>query len=249
VHEKIDLVIVDTAHGDSRGVIETVKELKKKYDIDIIAGNVSEPESAERLCKAGVDGIKVGQGPGSICTTRIIAGIGKPQVSAIYECAKVASRYGVPVCADGGLKYSGDIPIAIGAGAHSVMMGNMLAGTQESPGEFLFHQGIQYKAYRGMGSMRSMKSHKGSRERYNQGKDDLVPEGIEGMVPFKGPLREVLYQYTGGLKRGMGYVGARTIEEFRAIAQFVRITEAGRKESHPHDIVITREAPNYQDKI
>jgi IMP dehydrogenase len=249
VREKVDLVIVDTAHGDSIGVIETVKEIKKKYDIDVIAGNISEPESAERLCKAGADGIKVGQGPGSICTTRVIAGIGKPQVSAIYECAKVASKYGVPVCADGGLKFSGDIPIAIGAGAHSVMMGNMLAGTQESPGEFLFHQGVQYKAYRGMGSMSAMECHKGSRERYNQGKNDLVPEGIEGMVPYKGPLKEVLYQYIGGLKRGMGYVGARNIEELRVIAQFVRITQAGKTESHPHDIIITRAAPNYQDKI
>jgi IMP dehydrogenase len=247
--EKIDLVIIDTAHGDSKGVIETLKQIKKQYDIDVVAGNISEPESAERLCRAGVDGLKVGQGPGSICTTRIIAGIGKPQVSAIYECAKVASKYGVPVCADGGLKFSGDIPIAIGAGAHSVMMGNMLAGTKESPGEFRFHQGVQYKVYRGMGSLGAMESHKGSRERYNQGKNDLVPEGMEGMVPYKGPLREVLHQYIGGLRRGMGYVGAENIEELRTIAQFVRITEAGKAESHPHDIIITREAPNYQDKL
>jgi IMP dehydrogenase len=248
ISEKIDLVIIDTAHGDSKGVVETLKILKKKYDIDIVAGNISEPESAERLCRAGADGLKIGQGPGSICTTRIIAGIGKPQVSAIYECAKVASKFGVPVCADGGLKYSGDIPIAIGAGAHSVMMGNMLAGTKESPGEFRFHQGVQYKVYRGMGSLGAMESHKGSRERYNQGKNDLVPEGMEGMVPYKGPLKEVIVQYIGGLRRGMGYVGASTIEELRAIAQFVRITEAGKAESHPHDIVITREAPNYQEK-
>ncbi len=246
--EKIDIVIVDTAHGDSRGVIETVRQLKKKFDVDVIAGNVSEADSAERLIKAGADGIKVGQGPGSICTTRIIAGIGKPQVSAIYECAKVAEKYKVPVCADGGLKYSGDIPIAIGAGAHSVMIGNMLAGTKESPGEFRFHQGMQYKVYRGMGSLGAMEEHKGSRDRYNQGKNDLVPEGMEGMVPYKGTVKEVLYQYVGGLKRGMGYVGAGTIEELRAKARFVRITEAGKAESHPHDIVITREAPNYTKK-
>jgi IMP dehydrogenase len=248
IHEKIDLVIIDTAHGDSKGVIETLKEIKKNYNIDVIAGNISEPESAERLLKAGADGLKIGQGPGSICTTRIIAGIGKPQVSAIYECARVAEKYGVPVCADGGLKFSGDIPIAIGAGAHSVMMGNMLAGTKESPGEFRFHQGMQYKVYRGMGSLGAMESHKGSRERYNQGKNEIIPEGMEGMVPYKGTLKEVLYQYIGGLKRGMGYVGARDIEELRAIAQFVRITEAGKAESHPHDIIITREAPNYQEK-
>lgn len=244
--EKVDLVIIDTAHGDSKGVIETLKSLKKRYDIDIVVGNISEAGSAERLCRAGVDGLKVGQGPGSICTTRVIAGIGKPQVSAIYECAKVASKFGVPVCADGGLKFSGDIPIAIGAGAHSVMMGNMLAGTKESPGEFRFRQGVQYKVYRGMGSLGAMESNKGSRERYNQGKNDLVPEGMEGMVPYKGPLKEVIHQYTGGLRRGMGYVGAANIEELRAIAQFVRISEAGKAESHPHDIIITREAPNYQ---
>lgn len=249
VSEKIDLVIIDTAHGDSKGVVETLKTLKKRYDIDVIVGNISEPESAERLCRAGADGLKIGQGPGSICTTRIIAGIGKPQVSAIYECAKVAAKFGVPVCADGGLKYSGDIPIAIGAGACSVMMGNMLAGTKESPGEFRFHQGVQYKVYRGMGSLGAMERNKGSRERYNQGKNDLVPEGMEGMVPYKGPLKEVLCQYIGGLRRGMGYVGAENIEDLRAIAQFVRITEAGKAESHPHDIVITREAPNYRERV
>ncbi|MEI7998337.1 MAG: IMP dehydrogenase, partial [Candidatus Omnitrophota bacterium] len=248
VSERVDLVVIDTAHGDSKGVIETLKLLKKRYDIDIIAGNISEPESAKRLCQAGADGLKIGQGPGSICTTRIIAGIGKPQVSAVYECAKVAQKFGVPVCADGGLKFSGDIPIAIGAGAHSVMMGNMLAGTKESPGEFRFHQGVQYKVYRGMGSLGAMESNKGSRERYNQGKNDLVPEGMEGMVPYKGPLKEVIHQYIGGLKRGMGYVGAANIEELRTIAQFVRITEAGKAESHPHDIIITREAPNYQKR-
>jgi IMP dehydrogenase len=248
VSEKVDLVIIDTAHGDSKGVIETLKLLKKRYDIDIMAGNISEPGSAERLCRAGADGLKIGQGPGSICTTRVIAGIGKPQVSAIYECAKVASKFGVPVCADGGLKFSGDIPIAIGAGAHSVMMGNMLAGTKESPGDFRFHQGVQYKVYRGMGSLSAIESGKGSRERYNQGKNDLVPEGMEGMVPYKGPLKEVIHQYIGGLRRGMGYVGAATIEELRIIAQFVRMTEAGKAESHPHDIVITREAPNYQEQ-
>ena len=165
----------------------------------------------------------MGQGPGSICTTRIIAGIGKPQVSAVYECAKAARRYKVPVCADGGLKYSGDISIAIGAGAHSVMLGNMLAGTKESPGDFRFHQGIQYKVYRGMGSLGAMETNKGSRERYNQGKNDLIPEGMEGMVPYKGPVKEVIHQYVGGLRRGMGYAGARDIEDLREIAQFIRI--------------------------
>ena len=249
VSEKIDLVVIDTAHGDSKGVVETLKALKKRYDVDVLVGNISEPESAERLCRAGADGLKIGQGPGSICTTRIIAGIGKPQVSAIYECAKVAEKFGVPVCADGGLKYSGDIPIAIGAGACSVMMGNMLAGTKESPGEFRFHQGVQYKVYRGMGSLGAMERNKGSRERYNQGKNDLVPEGMEGMVPYKGPLKEVVCQYIGGLRRGMGYVGAENIEDLRSIAQFVRITEAGKAESHPHDIVITREAPNYRERV
>ncbi len=249
IPEQVDVVVIDTAHGDSKGVLETLKMVKKKYDVDVIAGNISEAESAERLLKAGADGLKVGQGPGSICTTRIIAGIGKPQVSAVYECAKAARRYKVPVCADGGLKYSGDISIAIGAGAHSVMMGNMLAGTKESPGDFRFHQGVQYKVYRGMGSLGAMESSKGSRERYNQGKNDLIPEGMEGMVPYKGPVKEVIHQYVGGLRRGMGYVGARSIEHLREIAQFIRITEAGKAESHPHDIVITREAPNYQEKI
>jgi len=246
--EKIDVVVIDSAHGDSKPVIETLKKIKKQYDIDVVAGNISSAESAERLIKAGADGIKIGQGPGAICTTRIIAGIGTPQLTAIYNCSKVADKYNIPVCGDGGLKYPGDITIAIGGGASSVMLGSMLAGTKEAPGDILFHQGMQYKVYRGMGSLSAMEKYSSSRERYNQGKDRLIPEGMDGMVPYKGRLEDVLYQYIGGLRRGMGYVGAKNIKELKKKADFVRITEAGKSESHPHDIVITREAPNYKGK-
>jgi IMP dehydrogenase len=246
VKEKIDVVVIDSAHGDSKPVIETLKKIKKKYDVEIVAGNISSAESAERLIKAGADGIKIGQGPGAICTTRIIAGIGTPQLSAVYNCSKVADKYNIPACADGGLRYPGDITIAIGGGASSVMLGSMLAGTKEAPGDMIFHQGMQYKVYRGMGSISAMEKYKGSRERYSQsGKDRLIPEGIDGMVPYKGKLEEVIHQYTGGLRRGMGYVGAKDIKELREKADFVRITEAGKSESHPHDIIITRDAPNY----
>ena len=246
VKENVDVVVIDTAHGDSKGVIETLKQIKKKYDIDVVAGNISEPESAENLIKAGADGVKVGQGPGSICTTRIIAGIGTPQVTAVYNCSKVCDKSNIPVGADGGLRFSGDVPIAIGAGAHYVMLGGMLAGTKESPGEIIFHQGMQYKLYRGMGSLSAMEKFRGSRERYCQtGKSALIPEGMEGIVPYKGKLEEVITQYIGGLRRGMGYTGAKNIEELREKADFRRITEAGKAESHPHDITITKESPNY----
>ncbi|MCK6462265.1 MAG: IMP dehydrogenase [Candidatus Pacebacteria bacterium] len=245
----LDVAVIDTAHGDSKPVIDTLKKIKKKYEIDVVVGNVSEADSAKRLAEAGADGIKVGQGPGSICTTRIIAGIGSPQVSAVYNCAKAAEKYRVPVCADGGLKYSGDIPIAIGAGAHSVMMGSMLAGAKEAPGDLIFKDGRQWKYYRGMGSIGAMEANKGSRERYNQtssGKSELIAEGVEGLKPYKGELAQVIFQYIGGLKRGMGYVGAKDIESLRRKADFVKITGAGKDESHPHDIFITKEAPNYQ---
>jgi IMP dehydrogenase len=248
VANNVDALVIDTAHGDTASVINTLKEMKKKFGIDIAVGNVSEPESARRLIEAGADGVKVGQGPGSICTTRIIAGIGSPQVSAIYKCARVADEYGVPVCADGGLKHSGDIPIAIGAGAWSVMMGGMLAGVKEAPGEVIFAEGRQWKAYRGMGSIGAMETNKGSRERYGQvaaGKSELIAEGVEGMKPYKGELEAVLFQYVGGLKRGMGYVGAANVSALRDKADFLRITAAGRAESHPHDILITKEPPNY----
>jgi len=246
--EHVDVLVIDTAHADTASVIKTLTEMKKRFAVDIMVGNISEPESARRLLEAGADGIKVGQGPGSICTTRIIAGIGSPQVSAVYKCARVADEYGVPVCADGGLKHSGDIPIAIGAGAWSVMMGGMLAGTKEAPGDVIFADGRQWKAYRGMGSIGAMEESKGSRERYGQiatGKKELIAEGVEGMKPYKGELEAVLFQYMGGLKRGMGYVGAANIAELRAKADFLRISQAGKEESHPHDIVITKEPPNY----
>ena len=248
VRKKVNVVVIDTAHADTKGVVMTIKEIKKRYDVDVVAGNVSEPESVERLIKAGADGIKIGQGPGSICTTRIIAGIGSPQLSAIYKCVKIADKYEIPVCADGGLKYSGDIPIAIGAGASSVMMGGMLSGTNEAPGDVIFRNGRQWKLYRGMGSIGAMSEHKESRERYNQassGKSNIVAEGVEGLKPYKGELGKVIYQYVNGLKRGMGYVGAANIKELRNKADFVRISSAGKKESHPHDVVITKEPPNY----
>ncbi len=249
VARNVDVLVIDTAHADSRPVYETLKELKKTYpSLDVVVGNVSEPESVKRLADAGADGIKIGQGPGSICTTRIIAGVGCPQVSAIYQCAKIADDFGIPLCADGGLKYSGDIPIAIAAGAHSVMMGSMLAGVDEAPGEIVFVDGGQYKSYRGMGSLGAMAESPSARERYSQtesGKDRLVPEGVEGLVPYKGKLALVIHQYIGGLRRGMGYVGAENIEELREKGEFMRITQSGMRESRPHDIKLTKEPPNY----
>ena len=250
--KNVDVIVIDTAHGDSRAVIDTLKEIKNKYSLDVVVGNVSIGESAKRLAKAGADGIKVGQGPGSICTTRIIAGIGRPQVSAVYDCAKSIEGYGIPICADGGLKNSGDIPVAIAAGAHSVMMGSMLAGTEEAPGKIVFREGRQWKTYRGMGSIGAMETSMSSRERYLQrqtGKSQLIPEGVEGLVPYKGRLGDILFQYVGGLRRGMGYVGAASIEELREKGDFDRITHAGVLESHPHDIRIIKESPNYGNDL
>jgi IMP dehydrogenase len=246
---RIDVAVIDTAHGDTKKVIKTLHEMKKRYpSLDVVAGNTSEAESAERLIKAGADGIKVGQGPGSICTTRIIAGIGMPQVTAIYNTSKVADKYGIPICGDGGIRYSGDITVAIGAGAHSVMLGSLFAGTSESPGETVFLNGRQWKNYRGMGSMSAMLDSKASRERYSQsGKTQIIPEGIEGLVPYRGDLKDMVYQFIGGLKRGMGYVGAANIDELRANADFIRLSSAGQVESHPHDVRITKEAPNYSE--
>ncbi|MBN2052890.1 IMP dehydrogenase [Candidatus Woesearchaeota archaeon] len=247
--EHVDVVVIDTAHGDSEKVIETLKKIKKLYPkLDVVVGNVSEAESAERLMLAGADGVKVGQGPGAICTTRIIAGIGKPQVSAVYECSKIGDKYDVPICADGGLRFSGDITLAIGAGASSVMMGSLLAGTDEAPGDVVFKDGRSWKEFRGMGSLGAMEKSKAARERYGQtetGKSELIPEGVEALTPYKGALGLVVKQYVGGLKRGMGYVGAADIEELRAKADFIRLTNAGQSESHPHDVEILREAPNY----
>ncbi len=251
VEKNVDVLVLDTAHGDSKGVLDSVKQLKGIYGdrVDIVAGNVSEASSAERLIAVGADGVKVGQGPGSICTTRIIAGIGAPQVTAVYNCSRVALLHEVPVCADGGVKYSGDLPIAIGAGASSIMLGSMLAGTEEAPGDLVFFEGRQWKQYRGMGSVGAMEESKGSRERYGQKdvarKSDLVPEGVEGLVPYKGSVRNVLVQYIGGLRRGMGYTGTTTIEELQEHADFIRLSQAGNDESHPHDVKITKESPNY----
>jgi len=245
----VDVIVIDTAHGDSKPVFETLKEIKRAFpDIDVVVGNVSEGASAKRLVDAGADGIKVGQGSGSICTTRMVAGIGCPQVTAIYNCAKAIQDSGVPVCADGGIEYSGDITVAIGAGAHSVMLGNLLAGTEETPGEIITIDDMRYKHYRGMGSLGVMIESRESRNRYGQtnlGKDKLVPEGVEGAVPCKGPVEKSLYQYVGGLRSGMGYVGARTIEELQEKADFYRISSAGLAESHPHNIRIVKDAPNY----
>jgi len=253
VEENVDVLVIDTAHADSKPVIETLKELKKMFpNMDVVVGNVSVGASIKKLIEAGADGIKVGQGPGSICTTRIIAGIGRPQVSAIYDCEKIAEEYNVPICADGGITSSGDITIAIAAGADSVMLGNMLAGTDESPGETIFLQGQPCKNYRGMGSLGAMETHKGSRERYLQidtRKDQLVPEGIEGIVSYKGKAREVIFQYVSGLKRGMGYVGAATIKELKQKSEFDRITSAGLTESHPHGVKITKDSPNYKETM
>ncbi len=251
VEANVDVICVDTAHGHSELVIETVKKIKEKYpEIDVIAGNVATPDAVIDLIKAGADAVKVGVGPGSICTTRIVAGIGVPQLSAIMWCAKAAKDYDIPIIADGGIKYSGDIVKALAAGASSVMIGNLFAGTKESPGEIILYQGRSYKVYRGMGSIDAMK--KGSKDRYFQSEDDnefegpkLVPEGIEGRVPYRGPVADMVFQLVGGLKAGMGYVGARNIEELQRKARFVRITNAGLRESHVHNVIITKEAPNY----
>jgi IMP dehydrogenase len=243
----VDVIVVDTAHGHSKGVLTMVRLVKSKYDIQLIVGNVATAEATKDLIKAGADAVKVGIGPGSICTTRVVAGVGVPQVTAIMECAKVASRSGIPLIADGGIKQTGDIAKAIAAGADSVMLGSLFAGVEESPGEKVLYEGRSYKMYRGMGSLEAMKQ--GSRDRYFQDVEDdlqkLVPEGIEGRVPFKGSLSETVHQMIGGLRSAMGYCGCRTVPEMKSKAQFVRMTDAGLRESHPHDIAITKEAPNY----
>lgn len=250
VKKGADVIIVDTAHGHSRGVIEMVKSIKKAVDVDLIAGNVATGEAVYDLIQAGADGIKVGIGAGSICTTRVIAGVGVPQISAIIDCAKIAHQYKIPLIADGGVKQTGDIPKAIAAGADSVMVGGMLAGTDETPGEKVLYEGRSYKVYRGMGSLEAMKE--GSKDRYFQDAEDdikkLVPEGIEGIVPYKGALGETIYQLVGGLRSAMGYCGAKSIQEMKTKTKFVQITNAGLKESHPHDVKITKEAPNYSIK-
>lgn len=243
----VDVLVLDSAHGHSKGIIDTVIAIKKHLNIDIIAGNIATSEAAEALIQAGADGVKVGIGPGSICTTRIVSGVGVPQISAIEECAEVGKKHGVPIIADGGIKYSGDFAKALAAGAQSVMVGSLLAGTDESPGELISYQGRQYKTYRGMGSIGAMT--KGSSDRYFQegtAADKLVPEGIEGRVPHVGSIKDVVFQMVGGLRSSMGYVGAKDIVDYQEKAEFVEITSAGLKESHVHDVLITHEAPNYR---
>ena len=243
----VDVIVIDSAHGHSKGIIDTLKEVKANFNVDVVAGNIANPAAVKDLAEAGADGIKVGIGPGSICTTRIVAGVGVPQISAIDDCASEAAKYGIPVIADGGLKYSGDVAKALAAGAACVMAGSLLAGCEESPGELITFQGRQYKVYRGMGSIGAMT--KGSSDRYFQegsAQDKLVPEGIEGRVPFAGSIKDVIHQLIGGLRSAMGYVGAKNIPTLQERAEFVEITSAGLKESHVHDVVITHEAPNYK---
>lgn len=249
VASKVDVLAVDTAHGHSAGVLRMVETIKKLYpDIQLIAGNVATAEGVRDLISAGADCVKVGIGPGSICTTRVVAGIGVPQITAIYDCAREADKHGIPIIADGGIKYSGDIPKAVAAGASVVMIGSLLAGTEESPGDTEIYQGRRFKVYRGMGSMGAMAS--GSKDRYFQeDASKLVPEGVEGRVPYKGPLNDTVYQLMGGLRAGMGYCGTATIEALRKDGVFMKITGAGLKESHPHDIYITKEAPNYSTGV
>jgi IMP dehydrogenase len=250
VKKGVDVIVVDTAHGHSQGVVDMVKLIKKSVDVELIAGNVATADATTDLIKAGADAVKVGIGAGSICTTRVIAGVGVPQISAIIDCAKAAQKSKTPVIADGGVKQTGDIPKAIAAGADSVMVGGMLAGTDETPGEKVLYEGRSYKVYRGMGSLEAMKE--GSKDRYFQDAEDdikkLVPEGIEGIVPYKGALGETIYQLVGGLRSAMGYCGAKNIQEMKTKTKFVQITNAGLKESHPHDVKITKEAPNYSIK-
>jgi IMP dehydrogenase len=247
VEAGVDVVVVDTAHGHSMGVIRMVKRIKSRFDVQLIAGNVGTAEATRDLVKAGADAVKVGIGPGSICTTRVVAGVGVPQITAIMECARAASRSRTPLIADGGIKQTGDIAKAIAAGADSVMIGSLFAGVDESPGEKVLYEGRSYKLYRGMGSLEAMKE--GSKDRYFQDVEDdiqkLVPEGIEGRVPSKGSLNETVHQMIGGLRAAMGYCGCHTVAEMKTKAQFVRMTDAGLRESHPHDIAITKEAPNY----
>ncbi|MBC5638363.1 IMP dehydrogenase [Ornithinibacillus sp. BX22] len=250
VQAGVDVVVIDTAHGHSQGVLDQLRKIRNAYpELDIIAGNVATAEGTKALIEAGATIVKVGIGPGSICTTRVVAGVGVPQITAVYDCAEAAAEYGVPVIADGGIKYSGDITKAIAAGAHAVMLGSMFAGVSESPGETEIYQGRRYKVYRGMGSVGAMKA--GSKDRYFQESADakkLVPEGIEGRVAYKGPLADTIHQLLGGLRSGMGYCGTPTIDQLRNEGQFIRITNAGLTESHPHDVQITKEAPNYSLK-
>jgi IMP dehydrogenase len=249
VDAEVDALVVDTAHGHSRAVIDAVRRLKNAHDVQVVAGNISTAEAAEALIDAGADALKLGQGPGSICTTRVVAGVGVPQITAIYDCAETAAEEGVPLIADGGLTSSGDVAKAIAAGADTVMLGSMLAGTDESPGNVLVFQGERFKEYRGMGSLGAMKARSFSKDRYFQGDvedvAELIPEGIEGRVAYKGPLGPIVHQLVGGLRQAMGYCGAPTLEVLKQ-ARFVRITGAGLRESHPHDVTITKDAPNYR---
>ncbi len=248
VRFNVDVITVDTAHGHSHGVMEMVKKIKQKFNVELIAGNVATADATMDLINCGVDGIKVGIGAGSICTTRVVAGVGMPQITAVLNCAAAARKANIPIISDGGIKQTGDIPKAIAAGADAVMIGGLLAGTEESPGEKVLYEGRSFKMYRGMGSLEAMKE--GSKDRYFQEMEEefskLVPEGIEGRVPYKGPLSDVIYQMVGGLRAAMGYCGAHNIAEFQKSSRFVEITNAGLTESHPHDIIVTKEAPNYQ---
>ncbi|TML69781.1 MAG: IMP dehydrogenase [Actinobacteria bacterium] len=250
VEAEVDVLVVDTAHGHSYGVLDVVRRLKSEHEVELIAGNVSTGDGARALVDAGADAVKLGQGPGSICTTRVVAGVGVPQVTAIYDAAQALVGQDVPLIADGGIRNSGDIAKAIAAGADAVMLGSLLAGTDEAPGEVIVHQGERFKEYRGMGSLGAMKARSFSKDRYFQGDvedvDKLVPEGIEGRVPYKGPLTPIVHQVVGGLRQAMGYCGTATIEEMKADARFVRITPAGLLESHPHGVTITKDAPNYR---
>ncbi len=249
IAKDVDVLIVDSAHGHTRNVIQTIEQLKKRWKIDVVAGNVATAEGCQALIRAGADAVKVGIGPGSICTTRVVSGIGVPQVTAIYEAAKVANQQQIPIIADGGIRYSGDVTKAIAAGAHAVMIGGLFAGLAESPGQTILYQGRTFKVYRGMGSIGAMSE--GSSERYRQtadGPEKLVPEGVEGRVPFKGALSDTVYQLVGGLRAGMGYCGTQTIEQLRTDAQFIQVSAASVRESHPHDIAITQEAPNYSSE-
>jgi IMP dehydrogenase len=247
VNSGIDVLVIDTAHGHSKAVLSTLKMIKKKFDIEVIAGNVATPEGTLDLISAGADAVKIGIGPGSICTTRIVAGAGVPQLTAVMECYEVAKKNRIPLIADGGIKYSGDITKALAAGANAVMIGSLFAGTDESPGETILYQGRSYKVYRGMGSIGAMEQ--GAKDRYQQEgveTQKLVPEGVEGRVPNKGSLSQSVLQLLGGLRSGMGYCGAKNLAELKRKAKFVRITNAGLRESHVHDVIITKEAPNYR---
>jgi IMP dehydrogenase len=250
VAQGVDVLVLDTAHGHSRAVVEMAGALRSRLDVQLVAGNVATADAAEALVRAGVDGVKCGVGPGAACTTRVVAGVGVPQVTAVYNCARVCAAEGVPLIADGGIRNSGDIAKALAAGADCVMLGSVLAGTDEAPGEVILVQGERFKEYRGMGSLGAMKARSFSKDRYFQGDvedvDKLVPEGIEGRVPYKGPVEQVLHQLVGGLRQSMGYCGAATMEEMKEKTKFVRITAAGLNESHPHDMTITKEAPNYR---